>query len=92
MDDVNVGQDDDEIERGVAEQTLSLVLDIASTRMLKSLVEIGYLSELYSQEEYDKLHDAQENICKQLLSEIFGDSQTIDEEEFEQKIGSYKFL
>ena len=48
MEDVNVEQDDDEIERGVAEYILSLVLDIASTRMLKSLVEIGYLSELYS--------------------------------------------
>ena len=59
--------EDVEIERTIAEQTFTSILDIASTRLLKSLGEIGYMNKLYSQAEYEKLHHAQDSICKQLL-------------------------
>ena len=48
MESENFQCEDDEIGRTIAEQTLSLVFDIASTRMLKSLVEMKYMNELYS--------------------------------------------
>ena len=36
--------------------------------------------------------DAQVKVCGQLLSEIFGNEQTVDEKEFTSKFANYKFL
>ena len=47
-----------EIGRTIAEETFTSILDIASTRFLKSLGEIGYMNKLYNQAEYVKLHHA----------------------------------
>ena len=81
-----------EIDRSTVKETLHKTFDIASTRMLKSLVEIGYMKPLYKKEEFDKLRQSYEKICEQILKEIFGISQTIDEEEFSQKLSGYRFL
>ena len=57
--------------RKVVKETLGLIFELASTRMLKTLVEIGYMAEIYKEVEYGKIIDAQDKICEQLLSEIF---------------------
>ena len=46
------------IDRQAAEETITSIIEMASTLMLKSVVQIGYMKELYSKEDYEKLFDA----------------------------------
>ena len=55
------------IDRQITQETIRLVFELASTLILKSLVNIGYMEEMYKEEDFDKLVDAQEKICEQLL-------------------------
>ena len=96
---MNLENSEEKVYRNIAGKTLELIFDLASRRMLKSLFQIGYLSEeSYTEDEYDKLLDSQKKICDQLLQEIFKEKETgkmketLDETYFKQKIESYKFL
>ena len=50
------------------------------------------MAKIYKEVEYGKLLEAQDKICEQLLSEIFGVEQTLDEASFKSKLSGYKFL
>ena len=89
---MNLDNSEEKVHKTIAKEILELIFDLASRRMLKSLVQIRYMNETYNEDEYDKLLDAQKQICDQLLQEIFADKETVDETYFNQKISSYKFL
>ena len=61
-----------ELDRSVTSEILKSIFDLASTRFLKSLVDIKYMQEFYKDEDYQKLFEAQSKITEQLLTEIFG--------------------
>ena len=63
---------------------------MATTSMLRSLVEIDYMQDpIKTEEGHQKLNSAIEEICEQLLQEIFGNQETIDQTEWNQKTENY---
>ena len=56
---MNLENSEEKVYKKIAGETLELIFDLASRRMLKSLVQIRYLGEeSYTEDEYDKLLDA----------------------------------
>ena len=89
---MNLENSEEKVHKTIARDILELILDLASRRMLKSLVQIRYMKESYNEDEYDKMLVAQQQICDQLLQGIFKDKEIVDESYFSQKIESYKFF
>ena len=56
---MNLENSEEKVYKKIAGETLELIFDLASRRMLKSLFQIGYLSEeSYTEDQYGKLLDA----------------------------------
>ena len=51
---------------------------MACTDMIHAAVDSNYLNELYTKSQYEELDLHLKEICIELLSEVFGESETID--------------
>ena len=80
------------IDKRITQETIRLIFELASTLILKSLVNIGYMEEMYKEEDFDKLVDAQEKICEQLLSELFGKEKSIPKSTWKERVEGYSLL
>ena len=54
-------------------ETIKLVLKMASTNFVKAAVEIGYMDELYSTNDYASLESSIETISQDITNIIFGE-------------------
>ena len=54
-------------------ETINLVLKMASTNFVKAAVEIGYMDELYSSNNYASLESSIEAISQDVTNIIFGE-------------------
>ena len=50
------------------------------------------MKEFYSKDDYEKLFDAWKKVCDQILSEIFGQEQSIDLAKWNDKANDYSIL
>ena len=69
-----------------------MILDIASSRMIKALVDIGYLEELYKTEDFEKLRVARAQICADLLLSVFNEDEKLDKTEWLQRLEEQDWL